>query len=185
MTCIEVQGLITPFINNQLDDKKLYEFISHINNCYDCKEELEVYYTLLTGMKQLDEDKNLSDNFHLELMNKIKKSEEYLKRRKLGILRKQMILISIILIVGLFSSISIGEYVISNENTIEEYVPLHYNFYKDQYKTNNNKHSIYKSIVDQIIFEHVTSNEEMLNEEILNEEILENRKLEKETLGIK
>lgn len=111
MTCLETQGLITPFINDALDYDKLEEFLDHIENCPDCKEELEVYYILLTGMKQLDEDKNLSSNFHLAFINKLRKSEEKIVKRKLYYFRKRVLLITIICLVGILSGVGIGDYV--------------------------------------------------------------------------
>jgi len=54
MTCKEAQQLIMPYINDELTDKELTPFLDHINNCKDCYEELEVYYTLYAGLAQLD-----------------------------------------------------------------------------------------------------------------------------------
>ncbi|HPU63531.1 MAG TPA: zf-HC2 domain-containing protein [Mobilitalea sp.] len=71
MTCMEAQSLITRFINDELEIVELEEFIKHIESCSECREELEVYYALLTAMKQLDEDKNLSQDFSQELQEKI------------------------------------------------------------------------------------------------------------------
>jgi len=68
---MEAQSLITRFINDELEIVELEEFIKHIESCSECREELEVYYALLTAMKQLDEDKNLSQDFSQELQEKI------------------------------------------------------------------------------------------------------------------
>lgn len=32
------------------------QFISHIESCEECREEYDVYYTLIMGMKLLDSD---------------------------------------------------------------------------------------------------------------------------------
>lgn len=95
MTCKEAQGLIMPYINNELDVGQLEKFLEHIENCSDCKEELEVYFTLLTGMRQLDEDKNLSGDFHIDFEKSLHKSEERISRAKLNYARKRMIYIII------------------------------------------------------------------------------------------
>ena len=51
MTHMETQQMIMPFINEQLKDDELEEFLLHMKTCEECMEELEVYYTLITSMK--------------------------------------------------------------------------------------------------------------------------------------
>lgn len=131
MTCLEAQGLITPFINDQLESDRLKSFIEHINNCDDCREELEVYYTLLTGMKLLDEEKILSDNFHMDLENKIRKTEERIKHTKRQIIAKYVVLIGVIFIIAIVSSVRIGEYVVEQENK-QNKLSLRYYYYGEQ-----------------------------------------------------
>lgn len=155
MTCLEAQNLITPFINDQLDIPTLEDFINHINHCDDCREELEVYYTLLTGMKQLDDDKNLSGDFHVDFVNKLRKAEERIKRKKIHNIRKRVSLLVTIVIIGVISGLGIKEYVVDefiNENSSNEdqYVPLKYYFYRG--KTTNLDEYMkehYKDILEQ------------------------------------
>lgn len=112
MTCNEVQRLIMPFINGELDIQQLEEFTQHINTCSDCMEELEVYYALVSGMKQLDEDKELSNNFHKDLINLLKESEDKLLHFKLLHIRKRVGLVIIIVLAALVSSFRFGEFVV-------------------------------------------------------------------------
>ncbi len=114
MNCIEAQRLIMPFINNKLDINQLEEFVEHVNSCPDCMEELEVYYVLLAGMKQLDEDKELSDNFHQDLMDVLRQSEERIFRDKVLHIRKRIILIVMITLVAVVSSFRLGEFVVED-----------------------------------------------------------------------
>ena len=55
MNCLEAQSKIMAFIENKLPDDELREFIKHVRSCKNCYEELDIYYTLIVGMKQLDE----------------------------------------------------------------------------------------------------------------------------------
>lgn len=71
MTCLEAQTKIMAFIDNKLSDEELYDFVKHIKNCKNCFEELEIYYTLLVGMKQLDNNENLSADFARDLEKKL------------------------------------------------------------------------------------------------------------------
>lgn len=71
MTCLEAQSKIMAFIEGKLPDDELREFIKHVKTCENCSEELEIYYTLIVGTRQLDENKNLSVNFKKELNDKM------------------------------------------------------------------------------------------------------------------
>lgn len=63
MNCLEAQSKIMAFIENKLPDDELREFIKHVRSCPNCYEELDIYYTLIVGMKQLDESDNISTDF--------------------------------------------------------------------------------------------------------------------------
>lgn len=105
MTCIKAQGLITAYINNELAIDELEEFIEHVQGCEECMEELEVYYALLTAMKQLDEDKNLSDDFSQELNEKIVRTQERIIHLKYNYYRKKGVLVMTILLISIFFSL--------------------------------------------------------------------------------
>ena len=105
MTCNKAQSLITPFINDELKLKELEEFISHIRSCKECREELEVYYALLTAMKQLDEDKNLSNDYSLELSEKLDREQEKIVHTKFIYYRKKGFMVMIIILLTTFFSL--------------------------------------------------------------------------------
>jgi hypothetical protein len=104
---MEAQSHITAFINDQLDMATLEDFLSHVNQCAECREELEVYYALLTAMKLLDEDKELSDNFHQELEHKLKASADKIRKTKVARIRKKFYLMMIALGFVIVSSITV------------------------------------------------------------------------------
>lgn len=82
MTCLEAQSKIVAFIEDKLSDEELLEFVKHIRNCNNCAEELEIYYTLMIGMKQLDNEENLSADFKKELEDKLNRSVNHIKKTK-------------------------------------------------------------------------------------------------------
>lgn len=98
MDCKQAQGLITAFINDQInDDKELQAFLEHVEGCGECREELEVTFSLLTAMKQLDEDSDLSDNYIADLNDKIE--ECYLERqRKYRITKLRRVVLAIMIV---------------------------------------------------------------------------------------
>lgn len=56
MTCKEAESLVMPFIHHELPETKLEDFLEHIETCENCREELEIYYTVDVGIRQLDAD---------------------------------------------------------------------------------------------------------------------------------
>ena len=53
MTCREAERLVMPYINGELTDAELAEFLKHIDTCEDCREELEIYFTVDVGIRHL------------------------------------------------------------------------------------------------------------------------------------
>lgn len=102
MTCLNTQSLITAFINDELEIDELEEFIEHVRSCEECSEELEVYYALLTAMKELDEDRNLSNNYRQELNDKLDRAEERILQLKYNYYRKKGVLVIIMLLLAIF-----------------------------------------------------------------------------------
>ena len=102
MTCFEAQCLMTPFINEELNNEQVEGFLEHVKHCVDCKDDLEVYYTLLNGMKQLDENKNIANNFHIDLDGFLHKQEEKILQEKSKKIQKRIILCLFMLLLGLW-----------------------------------------------------------------------------------
>lgn len=55
MICREAERLVMPYINGSITDEELKAFVEHIDHCPDCREELEIYFTVDVGIRQLDE----------------------------------------------------------------------------------------------------------------------------------
>lgn len=55
MTCRESERLVMPYINGSITDEELEGFLKHIEHCGNCREELEIYFTVDVGIRQLDE----------------------------------------------------------------------------------------------------------------------------------
>ena len=96
MNCIGIQSMIAGFVNDELNIKELELFLDHVINCPNCKEEVEIYYTLLTAMKQLDEDKSLSSDYKHDLEMKLNEAQEKIVHAKYTYYRKKAVLILII-----------------------------------------------------------------------------------------
>lgn len=110
MTCQEAQSLINAYVNQQMDIRTLEKFINHIEYCADCKEELEVYYMLLTSIKQLDEDKNVSADFHGDFLTSIEDAKERILLRKIRQFRNRIAFCVIVVVSSFVLSFSTGYY---------------------------------------------------------------------------
>ena len=89
MTCKEAEKLIPLFLDDDLDNKDLAEFIEHIDNCPECKEELTIQFLVKTGMQRLEDGNTF--NLKQELLILIKDAKKRLK------FRRNLFLISILL----------------------------------------------------------------------------------------
>lgn len=56
MLCKDAEKLVMPYIRHELEDAVMEEFLEHVDSCENCKEELEIYYTVEAGIRQLDKD---------------------------------------------------------------------------------------------------------------------------------
>lgn len=82
MNCLEAQSKIVAFIEDKLNDDETVDFVRHIRSCNNCAEELEIYYTLIVGMKQLDEDQELSANFKEQMEKKLNLEYKHVQNRR-------------------------------------------------------------------------------------------------------
>ena len=150
MTCLQAQSLIIKYVNDEINVDTLELFLRHINNCADCKEELEVYYMLLTGMKQLDEDKILSSDFHLGFLDKLKKSEEKIFQRKLLLIRRKLLFCVLFLFLAFFLDTSSYFF---EKLVVEEEVEVYQSNFKLEYYYYDNNMIEFDKYIEQYMEE--------------------------------
>ncbi len=98
MQCKEVQSKFIPFINDELNQKELKEFLAHIRQCKDCQEEYDIYYTMIMGMRYLESDNNITE-LEINSEQRIREAEDYLFQYK--ILQAEKIILFVVLCIGL------------------------------------------------------------------------------------
>lgn len=64
MECREVQEKMMDFIRQELTDQETEQFMSHIDSCPECYEELQISYSLFLGLRMLEQDQE--DSFHIQ-----------------------------------------------------------------------------------------------------------------------
>ncbi|MBE5840280.1 MAG: zf-HC2 domain-containing protein [Butyrivibrio sp.] len=80
MTCKDIEKLIPSFLDDDLDNEELSEFISHIESCAECKEELTIQFLVKVGMKRLEDGNTFNLRDELELL--MRDSKKSLKARR-------------------------------------------------------------------------------------------------------
>ncbi len=82
MTCKEAEALVLPYIHHEIEDDKIEEFLEHVEQCEGCKEELEIYYTVEAGIRQLDAD---TDDYNIkgDMENDLQEARQRIYTRRL------------------------------------------------------------------------------------------------------
>ncbi len=89
MKCSDFQKLIPDIVGNAVPDRYLDDVIEHVNECKDCREELEIHYILRYGLGD-DEDEKATD-FIGQLENTIENMKT--RQRRFTIQRSVFMLI--------------------------------------------------------------------------------------------
>jgi hypothetical protein len=87
MNCIIAEQMITPYIKWELTDQELADFLKHIDTCKECREELEIYFTIHFALLQLENEQQSPMNISEMLKQNLKSRKQYLvnkRRKKLG-----------------------------------------------------------------------------------------------------
>lgn len=91
MECKEIQKLFIPFVDDKLSVSDLAAFLDHMDTCKECREEYDIYYTVIMGMRYLDERQNISE-FKLDSEQKLHSAADYLLKYRILLLEKYILL---------------------------------------------------------------------------------------------
>lgn len=83
ITCKEAEKMVMLYIEGQLCEEELRSFVAHVKECPDCREELETYYIVYKGLRQLDEREGQSMNIIEALNEELENSGHYLRNMSL------------------------------------------------------------------------------------------------------
>lgn len=143
MTCLEAQSKIIAYIDYNLEREEKKAFLKHIETCDNCREELNIYYTMIVGMRQLDANEDLARDFTEELNQRIA-HERSSSRKKHSFLHFSF---ASVLLVGIFILI----FIYTNFLDFLEQ--------KEQQQLKNNQGDYYYSeIFSDVLFDPYTRN---------------------------
>lgn len=80
MTCKDADKLIPSFLDDDLDNQELSDFLSHVDECPECREELTIQFLVKVGMRRLEDGNTF--NLRQELDNLLIDAKRKLKFRK-------------------------------------------------------------------------------------------------------
>lgn len=80
MECKEAEKLIRKFIDDELDYKETVQFLEHIKECENCKEELTIQFLVSEGMANLEE--GVAFDLQHELDNRMNAMEKRIARHE-------------------------------------------------------------------------------------------------------
>lgn len=118
MTCLEAQSNIMKFIDKKLPDDKVTDFVRHIRHCPNCAEELEISFTLIVGMRQLDNNEEMYHNFNAAINTELERIENRIKNAR----RFKVSTFSVIFAVIVFSLLVLYDRGLAKVYSIEQVI---------------------------------------------------------------
>ena len=115
MECFEVDTKIISYLENTLEDDELEAFLEHLNECEDCRNEVALYFTLIEGLKQMDEDEIKIFDFQAEYQKQRK------ERLRDVVLRRKYRLLTIY---GFFQKYENDRYYLVQEDCYEQQISI-------------------------------------------------------------
>ena len=131
MTHLEAQSYIMPFIEGKVPDNKQEDFVIHMKNCKKCHEELEIYYTLLVGMKQLDNRTDVNMDLTADLEKELNRMSHRVRNRRGVKISAFTIVMSMFIVLGtiMYAGILNRVYTFEQSTKFIEQGPFYYKDY--------------------------------------------------------
>lgn len=95
--CKDIQKMIVPFANGTMSLKNEENFVKHLEQCEDCREEFEIYYIVAYGLSEDEDVKVLQPEYRkllerfdfkglvdLKLKNSIQRTDQIRRMNKIS-----------------------------------------------------------------------------------------------------
>ncbi len=106
LTCKDYEKMINDYIGDLLNEDEVLDFLSHIENCPSCKEELTIQFMVSQGLNKLEE--NGTFDLNKELSEKINSSLKAIRVRNLVIFLSIAGFLSVIVAIAIFIFFSLS-----------------------------------------------------------------------------
>ena len=104
MDCKETERMIPLFLEDNLDNQEMQEFLIHVNSCEDCREELTIQFLISVGLKRLEEGNTF--NLAGELEQKLREAGHKMKVRSSqqwsALVLQVLVVIALIILIAVF-----------------------------------------------------------------------------------
>ena len=87
---------------------KKEEMLEHLLTCKECNEELEIYYTIINCIKELDGKLETSDNYHGEYNDFIEKTRREIRKYKKNRFSRRIAFPGVVGAAVLFTGLSVN-----------------------------------------------------------------------------
>ncbi|MDE6129738.1 MAG: zf-HC2 domain-containing protein [Lachnospiraceae bacterium] len=105
MDCKEFERKIPAFVANALEYKELKNFLSHVEGCAECREELTIQVLISEGMARLEEGSAF--DLQREMMLRMQEAEKSIRLhrmfRYIGITMEAVAVAAVILLIVVFA----------------------------------------------------------------------------------
>ena len=104
MNCKETERMIPLFLEDNLDNQEMQEFLIHVNSCEDCREELTIQFLISVGLKRLEDGNTF--NLAGELEQKLRDAGHKMKVRSSlqwsALVLQVLVVIALIILIAVF-----------------------------------------------------------------------------------
>jgi len=84
VNCHAFELKIPAYIAGQLNIEEMEEFLDHVDGCGECYDELEITYSVMQGIRQLDSDEDFSSSAGMSLDSSLYFARERVRRWLFG-----------------------------------------------------------------------------------------------------
>lgn len=108
MNCNEARKYVSQFVDDELNIREADQFLRHIETCAECRDELDIYYTMSKALELIDSNEHQTFDFRKMLGTQIHSVKRRIHRiRRLHFVRRFMIIImEIFLLLAAYMSVA-------------------------------------------------------------------------------
>ena len=108
VSCYEIRQKIKSYIKEEMELPEACEFVNHVRNCKECREELEAFYAFSSALQQIDYKDDVKGNFFLNIEKRLERTEAAAAKAKKEHLIKWVVYVAVALFIAAATGVSFG-----------------------------------------------------------------------------